>query len=181
LSVSGRAIAARAASFDIAHEALIRNWPLLQQWLQHQRPTVRQQRAIEVAAQEWNQQHQPNHPDYFLTKTRLNEAKSFRQVHGEQLSVLAMGYLDACDRHAKRCCRQRHLVRLLIPLSMATGMVTAYGHSYLTQPEINQSLAKTPGLPSVTSRPPLFWRTQDQLHPSQMDPNPPRSGRPRRG
>ena len=181
LSVSGRAIAARAASFDIAHEALIRNWPLLQQWLQHQRPTVRQQRAIEVAAQEWNQQHQPNHPDYFLTKTRLNEAKSFRQVHGEQLSVLAMGYLDACDRHAKRCCRQRHLVRLLIPLSMATGMVTAYGHSYLTQPEINQSLAKTPG-PTVSDITPSFILANPKpIAPKPDGPEPAAIGSPQAG
>ncbi|MBE9157308.1 caspase family protein [Nodosilinea sp. LEGE 06152] len=137
------------ACFDIAHEALIRNWPLLQQWLQSLGPIVRQQRAIEAAAQEWHHQRQPNHPDYFLPETRLGEAKGFRQAHGEQLSVLAHGYLEACDRYAKRCCRQRHLVRLLIPLSMATGMLTAYAHSYMTQPGAELVLAKAP--PSAIS------------------------------
>ncbi|PSN13759.1 hypothetical protein C7293_14600 [filamentous cyanobacterium CCT1] len=145
--------AASEPCFDIAHEALIRNWPQLQQWLQSHGPTVRQQRAIEAAAQEWHYQQQPNHADYFLPQTRLNEAKGFRQAYGEQLSVLAHDYVEACDRYAKRSCRQRHLVRLLIPLSMATGMLTAYGHSYVTQPETKLALTKAPHAPVSDIRP----------------------------
>lgn len=148
--MSKAAPTASAPYFDIAHEALIRNWPLLQEWLQIQGPKVKQQRAIEVAAQEWQQQKQPNHADYFLTKTRLNEAKTFRQAHPDQLSLLASRYLEACDRYTKRCRRQRYLVRLLIPLSMATGMLTAYGHSYLTQSEASFSLAKAPAASDIT-------------------------------
>ncbi|MGB3138459.1 MAG: caspase family protein [Nodosilinea sp.] len=146
--------AASEACFDIAHEALIRNWPLLQQWQQQQGSVVRQQRGIEMAAQEWQLHQQPSHPDYFLTKTRLGEATSFQQAHGEYLSLLASGYLEACDRYAKRCRRQRHLVRLLIPLSMATGMLTAYGHSYIAQPA-KLALAKATSAP-VSSTVPAF-------------------------
>ena len=134
-----------SAYFDIGHEALIRNWPLLQQWLQAEGTVIRQQQVIESAAQAWQQQ--PTHPDYFLTKTRLNEAKTFRKTHPEQLSVLASSYLDACDRYSRRCGRQRHLVRLLIPLSMATGMLTAYGHSHLSHPKTTLTLATAPTAP----------------------------------
>jgi hypothetical protein len=131
-------------------------------------PTVRQQRAIEIAAQEWHQQQQPDHPDYFLPKTRLHEAKGFRQAHGEQLSVMASGYLDACDRYAKRCCRQRYLVRLLIPLSMATGMLTAYGHSYISQPEAKLALAKASS-PSASQIRPSFTLTKAAPSTEQED------------
>ncbi|MFQ4135918.1 caspase family protein [Nodosilinea sp. PGN35] len=150
LAIADATPTASSPYFDIAHEALIRNWPLLQEWLQVQGPQVKQQRAIEVAAQEWQQQQQPHHPDYFLTKARLNEAKTFRQAHPEQLSVLASSYLEACDRHTKRCCRRRHLVRLLIPLSMATGMFTAYGHSHLTQLEAGPGQGKASAVSEVT-------------------------------
>lgn len=149
LATAGPISVASAPYFDVAHEALIRNWPLLQEWLQIQGPRIKQQRALEVAAQAWQQQEQPNHPDYFLAKTRLNEAKTFRETHPEQLSVLASSYLEACDRYTQRCRRQRHLVRLLIPLSMATGMLTAYGHSYMTQADAGFGLA-TPGGGEVT-------------------------------
>ncbi|WOD37499.1 caspase family protein [Nodosilinea sp. E11] len=161
--------------FDIAHEALIRNWPLLQQWLQAQGPMVRQQRTIEVAAQSWQHHQQPNHPDYFLTKTRLNEAKVFRQTHPGQLSVLAIRYLEACDRYTRRCCRQRYLVRLLIPLSMATGMVTAYGHSHMTRPDLALTLAEVP--PGMSDVVPSF-----QLVPPALESSPaPILGSPQTG
>lgn len=152
-ATSGSAAAADKVYLDIAHEALIRNWPLLQQWLQSHGPTVRQQRAIETAAHTWHDQHQPDHADYFLSKTRLHEARDFRRMHGEQLSVLASHYLDACDRYAKRCSRQRHLVRLLIPLSMATGMLTAYGHSYITQSGIELAQVQAPHPTTSDMRP----------------------------
>jgi hypothetical protein len=140
---------------EVAHEALIRNWPLLQQWVKGQGDLVRQQRTIETYAQDWQQQQRPHHPDYFLTKTRLGEAKQFQQDHPEQLSVVANDYLMACDRHSRRSRRQRYLVRLLIPLSMVTGMLTAYGHSHLAQPGeagLLQAETTTPGdrLPSFS-------------------------------
>lgn len=175
--VGGPAMTASAPYFDIAHEALIRNWPLLQEWLQAQGPLVRQQRAIEVAAQGWQQQQQPNHPDYFLTKTRLNEAKSFQQAHSDQLSVLASSYLEACDRHAKHCRRQHHLVRLLIPLSLATGMFTAYGHSYMTQPKMR--LAEHPS-PSSTAEP-SFKPAALEPSVSDVEEYPPIIGSPEAG
>lgn len=121
--------------FEMGHEALLRNWPLLQEWLQAQGGVVRQQRAIEGAAQDWHQQRQPEHPDYFLTETRLSEAKQFQQAQPHQLSLQANHYLAACDRYNRRSRRQRYLVRSLIPISMITGMLTAYGHSYLNQPD----------------------------------------------
>jgi hypothetical protein len=130
--------------FDIAHEALIRSWPLLQQWLQERGPRFRQQRALEVAALAWDQQGQPNHGDCFLTETRLNDALDVQQADPDQPSLVANRYLDACRRHARRSCRQRHLVRLLIPLSMVAGMATAYGHSHVTRPGQTLTVAKTP-------------------------------------
>jgi hypothetical protein len=119
--------------FDIAHESLIRTWPPLQSWLQSRLPRLKQQRTLETAAQEWHRQHCPDHPDYFLTKTRLTEAKALQIEHPDSLSTQAATYLSQCSLYARRCTRKRYLMRLLIPLSMATGMMAAYGHSLLTQ------------------------------------------------
>lgn len=44
---------ARQAEVDVAHEALIRNWLLLRQWLDECRDKLRQKRKIEDAASEW--------------------------------------------------------------------------------------------------------------------------------
>jgi hypothetical protein len=122
--------------FDVAHESLVRTWPLIQEWLHGSHSQIRHQRTLEAAAQEWHQQQRPNHPDYFLTKSRLLEAKAFRAKNREALSLQAEDYLQACETYAQRSHRKVYLMRLLIPLSMATGMLTAYSHSLLTQPSM---------------------------------------------
>ncbi len=131
-------------TIDIAHESLVRTWPLLQTWLQEAQPLLKTQRTIEAAAQEWQQNQCPNHPDYFFTKTRLLEAKVFQTNHGDWLSLQARGYLAACQDYARRSNRKRCLMWLLIPLSMATGMATAYGHNLLTQTQVHFTTVAAP-------------------------------------
>ncbi len=140
--------------FDIVHESLIRTWSPLQSWLQSRLPRLKQQRAIETAAQEWYRQRRPDHPDYFLTKTRLIEAKALQVEHPDSLSAQATTYLNQCGLYARRCTRKRYLLRLLIPLSMATGMMAAYGHSRLTQPSLEWRASQPqPTMPRPNSAP----------------------------
>ena len=61
-------------------------------WLQQHRPLMKLQRSIEAAATEWQQQGQPVHPEYLLSRTRLAEALTFQQAEGDHLSVLAHRY-----------------------------------------------------------------------------------------
>jgi hypothetical protein len=117
--------------FAISHDALLRHWPLLETWLREYYPWMTLQRAIEAAAMAWQQQHRPSHADYFLSQTRLSAALGFQREKGEYLSVLAHQYLAGCSQYARTVTRKRNLMRLLIPLSLVTGMVTAYGHSTL--------------------------------------------------
>jgi hypothetical protein len=119
------------AYYEITHDALVRHWPQLRNWINESRPILKTQQSLEVPALEWHNQNQPNHPDYFLTQSRLREAKAFQAKHPEQLSVVANTYLQACDRHVNRSRRKQWLMSLLIPLSMALGMAAAYGHSVL--------------------------------------------------
>jgi hypothetical protein len=120
--------------FDVAHESLIRTWLPMQAWFQNSQPRLKAQRAIEGAAQEWYRQQCPNHPEYFLTKTRLQEAKALQMEYPGCLSIRATGYLQACQHYARHCARKRYLMKLLIPISMGTGMLAAYAHNVMTSP-----------------------------------------------
>jgi hypothetical protein len=46
---------ARRAIVDVAHEALIRHWRLLRQWIEQNRDLLRQQRRIEASAVTWQE------------------------------------------------------------------------------------------------------------------------------
>ncbi|MGF1566726.1 MAG: caspase family protein [Nodosilinea sp.] len=141
--------------FDIVHESLIRTWPLLQTWLHDSRPTLKAQRAVETAAQDWHRHQCPNHADYFLTKSRLIEAKALQAHDSVGLSVLATSYLQACDRYSRRCARNRLLMKLMVPLSMATGMLAAYGQSLVTESLHPWKLALA-SPPAATEEAPAF-------------------------
>ena len=71
---------------DVAHEALIRNWLMLRQWLEDNRDYLRQKRKLDAAAQEWLLSKK--NEDYLLQGARLIEAESY--LHNYQ----KLGMLD---------------------------------------------------------------------------------------
>jgi hypothetical protein len=161
-----------APHFDIAHESLIRTWPLLQEWLQEGRGRLQQQRTLEVAAQQWYQQRCPDQGDYFLPATRLGAARSLVADHPDGLSLQTLSYLSAWESHQRRCDRQRRLMKLLIPLSVATGMLVAYGYNLLRQTAPVWQLTQTPAESDTAPTVPTFRSNPLALNgtPVQFDP-----------
>ncbi|MBD2778651.1 caspase family protein [Iningainema tapete] len=76
------------AVVDVAHEALIRNWLLLRQWVAENREALRQQRKIESEAQEWQDNSKGN--DYLLQGAKLAQAEDFLPSYGEQISLSSL-------------------------------------------------------------------------------------------
>lgn len=79
----------RSAVVDVAHEALIRHWKLLREWLEVDRDHLRQKQRIETAAEEWDLRNRSN--EYLWQGKLLMEARKFQQKYGETfpLSVTA--------------------------------------------------------------------------------------------
>lgn len=154
--------------FDVAHESLIRTWLPMQAWFQNSQPRLKAQRTIEVAAQEWYSQQCPNHPEYFLTKTRLQEAKALQTEYPGCLSIQATSYLQACQTYARRCARKRYLMQLLIPISMGTGMLAAYGHNVMTQS--TSAWSQPPAPPAAVATGPVFRSVEAAPSPTASGP-----------
>ena len=87
---------------DVAHEALIRKWLLLRQWLEESRDKLRQRRKIEDAAREW--QNYGRKTDYLLSKKRLREARDFQKDQAEKypLSELAVSFVATSQKQQRR-------------------------------------------------------------------------------
>ena len=107
---------------DIVHESLIRSWPLLREWLNQQRHILRQQRSLEQAAQEWNQQGQSNHPEYLLGLSRLIEAEQFQAHHRSQLSTIAQRYVAVSRKQHRQHRLQQTAIKVLAPCALLVGM-----------------------------------------------------------
>src|SRR3712207_6493621 len=79
---------------EVAHEALIRHWPRLRQWLDQDRAALLLRETVREAAQEW-ERHDRDESYLVHRGRRLAEAEGLRQHPRLQLNDLEQTYLDA--------------------------------------------------------------------------------------
>lgn len=90
----------RVSVIDISHETLIRHWTLLRQWIEENRDLLRQERRIELAAEEWRNRGKSK--DYLLQGKPLLDAQTFQQEQGSgSLSALAEQFIQASRRRRR--------------------------------------------------------------------------------
>jgi uncharacterized protein YjbI with pentapeptide repeats/KaiC/GvpD/RAD55 family RecA-like ATPase len=77
LLVTGRNDKSGEETVEVVHEALIREWARLRQWVNENRERLIQKRKIETAAVEWRDKNKSK--DYLLVGKQLNEAKAFQK------------------------------------------------------------------------------------------------------
>ncbi|NER33117.1 MAG: hypothetical protein F6J93_03400 [Oscillatoria sp. SIO1A7] len=105
--VQGRGQEDSLTTIDVAHEALIRHWQQLRQWVSENRAALRQKRNIEADAEEWLTKDKGK--DYLLTGLKLAEAENFIKNNADTVSLSPL---------AKKCVsksiQQRRKNRLLV-------------------------------------------------------------------
>jgi WD40 repeat protein/transcriptional regulator with XRE-family HTH domain len=100
-------------SAEVAHEALIREWPTLQSWLEENRASLRLHRQMTDSAQEWSAMERT--PDLLYRGVRLAQAREWASANDEEMNPLEREFLAASievsEREAaeKEAQRQREL------------------------------------------------------------------------
>ncbi len=96
-------------SVEVAHEALIREWPTLRGWLEDNRQDLRLHRQLTEAAQDWLAAERES--DLLFRGVRLAEVKEWAAGHYEDMNSLEGEFLaaavaasekEAADREAAR-------------------------------------------------------------------------------
>jgi formylglycine-generating enzyme required for sulfatase activity len=85
----------RAVTYvDVAHEALIREWPTLREWLADDREGLRLHRQLTEAAQEWERL---NHDSGMLYRgLRLEQVHAWAEEHPDEINEHERAFLNAC-------------------------------------------------------------------------------------
>lgn len=101
--------ATRSATIEVAHEALIRQWERLREWLTESRQDVRLERELLNAATEWESAE--NDPSYLMQGNRLLSFEEWAETSTLQLNELEKRYMAASltardEREAKERQRQ---------------------------------------------------------------------------
>lgn len=93
---------------EVAHEALVRNWPTLVNWLEEERINIRERQRLTAAAERWDSLNRD--PAALLRGVLLEEARQY-----EDLNELEIAFLEASqaavdeELAAKEAARQREL------------------------------------------------------------------------
>ena len=93
---------------DVAHEALIRHWPLLRQWVDENREVIRIERRIEMAAEEWQAKGKPEENAFLLVGPKLVEAEHYLQNYSYLglLSSLGREFIQVSQAARDRILRE---------------------------------------------------------------------------
>jgi WD40 repeat protein len=116
---------------EIAHEALLRAWPRLREWLDHDRAWLLVLQRLAEAADTW--ESEGRHPSALYRGPRLAAARDWAEDVDYELSPLVREFLDASlDRERteqrlarRRTRRLRQLVAGLSALSLLAATTTA--------------------------------------------------------
>jgi Caspase domain/NACHT domain len=115
----------RVQVVDVAHEALIRYWSRLRQWVEATRIALKQKRTIEDAAEDWVQQGKPGELAYLLQGSKLAEAENFLQTYTDimPLSSLAEEFIQLSQTERDRL-YQREQIRKRWKIATAIAFPT---------------------------------------------------------
>lgn len=106
----------KETTIEVAHEALIRNWGQLREWLEESHEALRQKRKIERSAREWQEAK-----GYLLEGRPLRDAREFMQK-GDRVMALSSEAVEFVKKSRNKQWRDRLkilAVGFVLPLMIA--------------------------------------------------------------
>jgi WD40 repeat protein/transcriptional regulator with XRE-family HTH domain len=95
-----RLITTSEDSAEVAHEALIREWPTLRSWLEDNREGLRLHRHLTETSQEW--EILSREPDVLYRGARLAQALEWAASHQDEMNELEREFLEEARAFAER-------------------------------------------------------------------------------
>jgi basic membrane lipoprotein Med (substrate-binding protein (PBP1-ABC) superfamily) len=104
-------------TLEVAHEALLRQWPTLRHWIANNQEDIRRHEVLRRASEEWV--GAGHDPAYLLTGSRLAECERWQETTSMALTTFERAYLEAGleqrrssdEREAHRQAQERLLRR----------------------------------------------------------------------
>ncbi len=106
-----RLVTTGAEMVEVAHEALIREWPTLREWLTEDRDGLRLHRHLTEATQEWDSLNRDQ--DALYRGARLVQAQEWVAGHPGELNSREREFLEASTQWAEREVAEREAHRQL--------------------------------------------------------------------
>lgn len=127
-------------SVEVAHEALITEWPTLHNWLVEDREGLRLHRHLTEATQAWSESERD--PSELYQGTRLSQAVEWGEKYASDLSILEQEFLSASREQAEQLESERMAQRER-ELHTARELAKAQQERAETEKQLAESQART--------------------------------------
>jgi hypothetical protein len=118
--VTGDEAAASARTVEISHEALIREWDKLKDWIKTNREALRRREHVRARMQQW-EDSQKDPTQLLPPGLPLEEGRKLRDEPGDVLVGGVLPYIEASIASDRRCLRRRNLLAFTVFLLLAGG------------------------------------------------------------
>ncbi|MEA2193621.1 MAG: hypothetical protein QOG42_55, partial [Solirubrobacteraceae bacterium] len=151
-----RLLTASTGTIELAHEALLREWPRLRDWIEADRDGLRIHRNVSAAALEWEQLGRDGSALY--RGTRLAEALEWNQARQPRLNESERAFLASAEaaRQRERVTRRRRialafgsLTVALLAISIVAVVAVVQGRKTASRELANRSQAVLGGDPAL--------------------------------
>jgi DNA-binding SARP family transcriptional activator/WD40 repeat protein len=115
-----RLITISAAAIEVAHEALLSEWPRLRGWLEEDAQGRGVQRHLADAARDWDEHGRDRGDGY--RGARLAAALEWRAGHEQELNRTERAFLDASRAEAGRAQRRLRMVLMVVAALLAVAV-----------------------------------------------------------
>lgn len=128
---------------EVAHEALVRNWPTLVGWLEDEREAIRQRRRLTIAAERWNELGCS--PDLVLRGVELEEALRYDDLNEMENNFIKASQQERADEieKAKQVADELRKRNRIISIASVVAGVVAVIAIFLGLFALNRSIEAT--------------------------------------
>jgi WD40 repeat protein/DNA-binding SARP family transcriptional activator len=121
--IDGRLLTVSEGEVEVAHEALLREWPRLRGWLDEDAQGRRVRRHLRAAAREW--QHGDRDPGELYRGARLAAALDWASGHDSELTAPERSFLDASRSASERMHRRLRIMLAGVACLLALAVIAA--------------------------------------------------------
>lgn len=127
-----------APTFGIAHEALLRRWPRVVEWIEEHRQALQIRSRISAQAKRWQESGRKR--DMLLPSgTQTNQARELLQTSGFSFTSEEQGFVEASLQSVRRAERMRMAVMIIVTaLALLAGGLGLAARSAQTQAEAHR-------------------------------------------
>jgi tetratricopeptide (TPR) repeat protein/energy-coupling factor transporter ATP-binding protein EcfA2 len=138
---------------EVSHEALIREWPTLRNWLNQDRENLIHQRQLTDDVNEWLKLNRD--PGALYRGVRLQQMQAWASSFPEPLSTEEQEFLDASQAEAARAARSQRIQKILlgvlafIILGLFALIILVFANPERTADQLGLTGTATPCIPQI--------------------------------